>query len=48
MRFDRIIASIRERLFPLPDETVVYPGHGRDTTLGAERPHLDEWIARGW
>jgi glyoxylase-like metal-dependent hydrolase (beta-lactamase superfamily II) len=48
VRFERIIASIRERLFPLPDETVVYPGHGRDTTLGAERPHLEEWIARGW
>jgi hypothetical protein len=27
---------------------VVHPGHGRDTTIGAERPHLDEWIARGW
>lgn len=48
VRFERIIASIRERLFSLPDDTVVYPGHGRDTTIGAERPHLDEWIARGW
>jgi len=48
VRFERIIASIRERLFSLPDETIVYPGHGRDTTIGAERPHLDEWIARGW
>jgi glyoxylase-like metal-dependent hydrolase (beta-lactamase superfamily II) len=48
IRFERIISSIRERLFVLPDTTVVYPGHGRDTTLGAERPHLDEWIARGW
>jgi glyoxylase-like metal-dependent hydrolase (beta-lactamase superfamily II) len=48
LRFERIISSIRERLFTLPDETVVYPGHGRDTTIGAERPHLDEWIARGW
>jgi glyoxylase-like metal-dependent hydrolase (beta-lactamase superfamily II) len=47
-RFARIIQSIRERLFVLGDETVVYPGHGRDTTIGAERPHLDEWIARGW
>ena len=42
------IGSIRERLFNLPDETVVHPGHGRDTTIGQERPHLDEWIARGW
>lgn len=32
----------------LPDETWVYPGHGDDTTLGAERPHLPEWHARGW
>ena len=48
VRFERIISSVRERLFVLPDETVVYPGHGRDTTIGHERPHLDEWIARGW
>jgi len=48
VRFERIIASIRERLFTLPDETNVYPGHGRDTTIGAERPHLEEWISRGW
>ena len=48
VRFDRIIASVRERLFSLPDDTIVYPGHGRDTTIGAERPHLESWIARGW
>jgi glyoxylase-like metal-dependent hydrolase (beta-lactamase superfamily II) len=48
VRFERIISSIRERLFVLPDETVVHPGHGHDTTIGAERPHLEEWIARGW
>jgi glyoxylase-like metal-dependent hydrolase (beta-lactamase superfamily II) len=48
VRFERIISSIRERLFVLPDATTIYPGHGRDTTIGAERPHLDEWIARGW
>jgi glyoxylase-like metal-dependent hydrolase (beta-lactamase superfamily II) len=48
VRFERIITSIRERLFTLPDDTIVYPGHGRDTTIGRERPHLDEWIARGW
>ena len=48
LRFERIITSIRERLFALPDDTAVYPGHGRDTTIGAEKPHLDEWIARGW
>jgi len=48
VRFERIISSIRERLFTLPDATKVYPGHGRDTTIGTERPHLEEWIARGW
>jgi glyoxylase-like metal-dependent hydrolase (beta-lactamase superfamily II) len=48
LRFERIISSIRDRLFTLPDDTLVYPGHGRDTTIGAERPHLEEWIARGW
>ena len=47
-RFAQIIESIRERLFTLPDEVVVYPGHGRDTTVGAEKPHLQEWIDRGW
>ena len=46
--FDRIIASIRERLFTLPDDTVVNTGHGPSTTIGKERPHLDEWITRGW
>jgi glyoxylase-like metal-dependent hydrolase (beta-lactamase superfamily II) len=46
--FETIISSITSRLFSLPDETIVMPGHGTDTTIGAERPHLDEWIARGW
>jgi glyoxylase-like metal-dependent hydrolase (beta-lactamase superfamily II) len=45
--FDTIIASIRSRLLTLPGETVVYTGHGDNTTVGAEAPHLDEWIARG-
>ena len=45
--FDRIIESIRTRLLPLPPATVVHTGHGDDTTIGAEAPHLDEWIARG-
>ena len=48
VRFERIISSVRDRLFTLPDETAVHPGHGRDTTIGTERPHLDEWVARGW
>ncbi len=46
--FPQIIASIRERCFTLPDATVVLPGHGESTTVGLERPHLKEWIARGW
>ena len=46
--FPTILRSIEQRLFVLPDETVVLPGHGRDTTIGAERPHLEEWAARGW
>lgn len=46
--FATIIRSIQQRLFVLPDETVVMPGHGDDTTIGAERPHLQEWIDRGW
>jgi len=46
--FPTIIRSIDERLFPLPDDTIVMPGHGKDTTIGTERPHLQEWIDRGW
>jgi glyoxylase-like metal-dependent hydrolase (beta-lactamase superfamily II) len=45
--FPLIIASVR-RLFALPDATEVHPGHGASTTIGREKPHLDEWIARGW
>ncbi len=46
--FAQIIESIKTKLFVLPDETAVYPGHGADTTIGAEKPHLQEWIDRGW
>jgi glyoxylase-like metal-dependent hydrolase (beta-lactamase superfamily II) len=46
--FAEIMDSVETRLFALPDETVVYPGHGLDTTIGAERPHLGEWRERGW
>lgn len=45
--FDTIIFSIRERLLTLPDDTEVRPGHGDSTTVGAEAPNLEEWIARG-
>jgi glyoxylase-like metal-dependent hydrolase (beta-lactamase superfamily II) len=47
--FESLINDVERKLFDrLPDETWVYPGHGADTTLGAERPHLGEWRARGW
>jgi glyoxylase-like metal-dependent hydrolase (beta-lactamase superfamily II) len=47
--FPTIISSIESRLFgPLPAATIVMPGHGADTTIGAERPQLQEWIDRGW
>lgn len=46
--FDEVITSIDRRLFTLPPETLVLPGHGLDTTVGEERPHLDEWVDRGW
>jgi glyoxylase-like metal-dependent hydrolase (beta-lactamase superfamily II) len=46
--FEEIIKSIDRRLFTLPPDTLVLPGHGLDTTIGAERPHLQEWVDRGW
>ena len=46
--FPTIIRSIEEKLFKFPDDTIVLPGHGLDTTIGTERPHLQEWIDRGW
>jgi glyoxylase-like metal-dependent hydrolase (beta-lactamase superfamily II) len=45
--FPAIIESIRSKFFTLPDDTQVYPGHGKPTTIGSERPHLQEWIDRG-
>lgn len=48
-RFAALIDDVERKVFgPLPDQTWVYPGHGADTTLGAERPALPEWRARGW
>ncbi|NYH54900.1 MULTISPECIES: MBL fold metallo-hydrolase [Nocardiopsis] len=45
--FPTIVESIRDRLLSLPEETVVNTGHGPSTTIGAEAPHLQEWIDRG-
>lgn len=48
-RFARLLDDVTERVFArFDDDTWVYPGHGDDTTLGAERPHLADWRARGW
>jgi len=46
--FESIIESVDTRLFTFPGNTVVLPGHGVDTTISVERPHLNEWIERGW
>jgi glyoxylase-like metal-dependent hydrolase (beta-lactamase superfamily II) len=47
--FATLIDDVEHKLFDrLPDETWFYPGHGRDSTLGAERPSLPDWRARGW
>ncbi|RDI54161.1 glyoxylase-like metal-dependent hydrolase (beta-lactamase superfamily II) [Nocardia mexicana] len=47
--FDSLYADVTDRLFGrYGDDTAVYPGHGDDTTLGAERPQLAEWRRRGW
>ena len=46
--FATIIESLDTRLFTFPGNTVVLPGHGVDTTISTERPHLAEWVARGW
>ena len=48
-RFTSLMNDLEERVFgELPDGTWVYPGHGKDTTIGTERPHVPEWRARGW
>ena len=47
--FDSLMTDLETKVFGrLPDETWFYPGHGNDSTLGAERPHLSEWRSRGW
>jgi glyoxylase-like metal-dependent hydrolase (beta-lactamase superfamily II) len=47
--FSTIIESIEERFYRVfDDDTIFWPGHGRESTIGAERPHLEEWVERGW
>jgi glyoxylase-like metal-dependent hydrolase (beta-lactamase superfamily II) len=49
VRFASLLDDVQTRIFDLyDDDTWIYPGHGADTTLGAERPHLQEWRERGW
>ena len=47
--FNSLFGGLQAKIFDrLPDSTWIYPGHGNDSTLGVERPHLEEWRARGW
>jgi len=47
--FPTIIRSIEDRIFSkLPADTIILPGHGDQSTIGEESPHLQEWIDRGW
>ncbi len=46
--FAQIIESIDDRLLPYAPDTIILPGHGLDSTIGNERPHLQEWVDRGW
>lgn len=46
--FATIIDSIDNKLFTFPAHTILLPGHGVDTTVGRERPQLQEWVDRGW
>lgn len=47
--FEQLLGDVTSRVFnAYRDSTVVYPGHGDNTTLGNERPHLNEWRERGW
>ncbi len=48
-KFQTLLNGVEEKIFnALPDETWIYPGHGGDTTLGEQRPHLQEWRERKW
>ncbi|GAA4246301.1 MBL fold metallo-hydrolase [Dactylosporangium darangshiense] len=47
--FNSLMDDLEAKVFgPLPDSTVIYPGHGKDSTLGTERPSIPDWRARGW
>jgi len=47
--FNSLMGGLKEKVFGrLPDASWIYPGYGKDSTLGTERPHLEEWRERGW
>jgi glyoxylase-like metal-dependent hydrolase (beta-lactamase superfamily II) len=47
--FSSLMGDLERNVFgPLPDDTVIYPGHGKNSTLGVERPSIPQWWARGW
>ena len=49
VRFASLLGDVQTRIFDVyDDDTWIYPGHGADTTIGAERPHLQQWRERGW
>ncbi|MDR1712369.1 MAG: MBL fold metallo-hydrolase [Propionibacteriaceae bacterium] len=49
VRFEQLFSDVTKRIFDMyTDDTIILPGHGGSTTLGAERPHLPEWRQRGW
>lgn len=47
-QFQQLLGDVTERIFTLPTETRIHPGHGDSTTVGEEKGKVDEWAARGW
>ena len=47
-QFEQLLGDVRDRIFTLPDETRIHPGHGDSTSVGEEKGKVDEWAARGW
>lgn len=47
-QFKQLLSDVNERIFSLPDTTIIHPGHGESTTVGAEKPHVEQWRQRGW
>ena len=47
-QFQQLLGDVRDRIFTLPEETRIHPGHGDSTSVGEEKGKVDEWAARGW